>query len=159
MTTAICIHVPPLGEPFELTLPGGAQIQHLELADILQPALTPLMPMFQVVDVIAALYQCVQATVDAIGSLDPSQLASCIPELAEKISKLLGLVPQLSLPLTILVVIWNLQPRISAHSHRVPGGMHPVSEERAWSPTAYVGSGTRQSRSTRTRGAGLRSCS
>jgi hypothetical protein len=106
MTIAVCIHVPPLGEPFELTLPGGAQIQHLELADVLQPALTPLMPLFQIVDAIVALHKCTTAVVDALGPPpDPSKLASCIPELAEKVAKLLGLVPQLSLPLMIIGII------------------------------------------------------
>jgi hypothetical protein len=106
MTIAVCIHVPPLGEPFELTLPGGALIQHLDLADVLQPALTPLMPVFLIVDAIAALYTCTTAVVDALGPPpDPSKLASCIPELAEKVSKLLGLVPQLSLPLTVIGII------------------------------------------------------
>jgi hypothetical protein len=106
MTIPICIHVPPNKDPFELTLPGGVQIQHIELVDILQPALTPLIPVFQVVDCLTAVYACVQAVVDALGPPpDPSKLASCIPELAEKMSKLLGLAPQLSLPLLILGVL------------------------------------------------------
>jgi hypothetical protein len=106
MTLPVCIHVPPLGEPFELTLPGGALIRHLDLADVLQPALTPLMPLFQIVDAIVALHKCTTAVVDALGPPpDPSKLTSCIPELAEKVSKLLGLVPQLSLPLMVVGII------------------------------------------------------
>ena len=36
---------------------------------------------------------------------DPTALAACIPELAEKVSKLLKLIPQLSLPYTIIGII------------------------------------------------------
>jgi hypothetical protein len=106
VTIPICIHVPAVKDPFELTLPGGIQIQHIELAEVLQPALTPLMPLFQIVDAIVALHTCITAVVDALGPPpDPTKLASCIPELADKVSKLLGLAPFLSLPLTVLGIV------------------------------------------------------
>ena len=106
MTQPLCIHVPALRDPLEITLPGGIALKHIELADLIQPALAPLVPIFQIVDCIAALYACSKAVVDALGPPpDPSKLAACVPELAEKVSKLLGLVPILSLPLLVLGLI------------------------------------------------------
>ncbi len=103
MTQPLCIHVPALRDPLEITLPGGITMRHIDLADLIQPALAPLVPIFNIVDCIAALYACSKAVLDALGPPpDPSKLAACIPELAEKVSKLLGLVPMLSLPLLIL---------------------------------------------------------
>jgi hypothetical protein len=106
MTQPLCIHVPALREPLEITLPGGIAMRHIELADLIQPALAPLVPIFNIVDCIAALYACAKAVVDALGPPpDPTKLAACVPELAEKVSKLLGLVPVLSLPLLIVGLI------------------------------------------------------
>lgn len=102
----LCIHIPKLGDPFKLTLPGGIEIEHLNLAEIIQPALTPLVPLFQIVDAVLAVFNCVKAIGDAFGPPpDPSKLASCIPELAEKVGALLKLIPQLSLPLTVIGLI------------------------------------------------------
>jgi hypothetical protein len=106
MTQPLCIHVPALRDPLEITLPGGIAMRHIELADLIQPALAPLVPIFNIVDCIAALYACSKAVVDALGPPpDPTKLAACVPELAEKVSKLLGLVPVLSLPLLILGLV------------------------------------------------------
>jgi len=106
MTQPLCIHVPALRDPLEITLPGGITMRHIDLADLIQPALAPLVPFFNIVDVIATLYTCLKAVVDALGPPpDPTKLAACVPELAQKVSKLLGLVPMLSLPLLILGLI------------------------------------------------------
>jgi hypothetical protein len=72
----------------------------------IQPALTPLMPLFDIIDTVVAVFNCVKAIPDSLGPPpDPTALAACIPELAEKVAKLLRLIPQLSLPYTIIGII------------------------------------------------------
>jgi hypothetical protein len=106
MTLPICLEIPEIPDPFTLTLPGGAEIQHINLMEVIQPALTPLVPLFNIVDTIVALFNCIKAIPDTLGPPpDPTALAECIPDLAEKISKLLKLIPQLSLPLMLVGLI------------------------------------------------------
>jgi acyl transferase domain-containing protein len=89
-----------------ITLPGGVSIQQFNLMEAIQPALTPLMPVFDIIDTVVAVFNCVKAIPDSLGPPpDPTALAACIPELAEKVSKLLKLIPQLSLPYTIIGII------------------------------------------------------
>jgi len=89
-----------------LTLPGGPSIEHIDLLQVVQPALTPLMPIFNIIDAVVAAFECIKAIPQTIGPPpDPTALATAIPELAQKVSRLLGLVPQLSLPLTIVGLI------------------------------------------------------
>jgi hypothetical protein len=99
MALPLCIEIPPLEDPFKLTLPGGIDIERIDLLEIVQPALAPLMPLFKIVDTIVALFNCLKAIPDALGPPpDPSALVACLPELAKKLSELLHLLPQLSLP-------------------------------------------------------------
>ncbi|OGR04450.1 MAG: hypothetical protein A2284_09415 [Deltaproteobacteria bacterium RIFOXYA12_FULL_61_11] len=106
MTLPICLEIPTLPEAFNLTLPGGVQLEHLNLMEVIQPALTPLMPLFDLVDTVVAVFNCIKAIPDTLGPPpDPSALIACLPDLSEKIAKLLKLIPQLSLPLTILGLI------------------------------------------------------
>jgi hypothetical protein len=106
VTLPICIEIPPLDDPFKLTLPGGITIERINLLEVIQPALAPLMPLFNIVDTIVALFNCIKAIPDALGPPpDPTVLAACVPELAKKISELLRLLPQLSLPYLIRDVI------------------------------------------------------
>jgi hypothetical protein len=102
----ICIEIPEIPDPFQLTLPGGVTIEHINLMQIIQPALTPLVPLFDIIDTIVAVFNCVKAIPDSLGPPpDPTALAACLPDLAEKVSKLLKLIPQLSLPLLIVRLI------------------------------------------------------
>lgn len=81
-------------------------IQQINLMEAIQPALTPLMPIFDIIDTVVAVFNCVKAIPDSLGPPpDPTALAACIPELAEKVAKLLRLIPQLSLPYTIIGII------------------------------------------------------
>lgn len=60
------------------------------------------MPLFDIIDVVVALYNCLKAIPDCFGPPpDPTALANCLPDLAQKLMKLLPLIPQLSLPVTI----------------------------------------------------------
>ena len=106
MALPICIEIPEIPDPFQLTLPGGVTIEHINLMEIIQPALTPLVPLFDIIDTIVAVFNCVKAIPDSLGPPpDPTALAACLPDLAEKVSKLLKLIPQLSLPLLIVRLI------------------------------------------------------
>lgn len=106
MSLPICIEIPELEPPFDLTLPGGVQIQHLNLMEVIQPALTPLVPIFDIIDTVVAVFNCIKAIPDSLGPPpDPTVLAACLPDLAKKVDKLLKLIPQLSLPLTIVGLI------------------------------------------------------
>jgi hypothetical protein len=106
MNQPICLEIPTLPDPQLLTLPGGVQIEHLNLMQIVQPALTPLVPLFDLVDAIVAVFHCVKAIPDALGPPpDPTVLAACLPDLAKKVDKLLRLVPQLSLPILVVQLV------------------------------------------------------
>jgi hypothetical protein len=106
MASTILISIPPAPVPQRLTLPGGVTIEHLELARVVQPALSPLMPFFNVLEAVLATFDAVRAVPESIGPPpDPSALIEALQKLAEKIAKLLRLVPQLSLPLTVVGLI------------------------------------------------------
>ena len=106
MALPICIEIPEIPDPFSITLPGGVSMESINLMEQIQPALTPLMPLFDIIDTVVAVFNCVKAIPDSLGPPpDPTVLAACIPELAEKVAKLLKLIPQLSLPYTIIGII------------------------------------------------------
>ncbi|HLV65384.1 MAG TPA: hypothetical protein VKY73_06210 [Polyangiaceae bacterium] len=106
MALPICLEIPEIPDPLAITLPGGVTIQQINLMEAIQPALTPLMPIFDIIDTVVAVFNCVKAIPDSLGPPpDPTALAACIPELAEKVAKLLRLLPQLSLPYTIIGII------------------------------------------------------
>ena len=106
MALPICLEIPEIPDPLSITLPGGVTMQQINLMQAIQPALTPLMPLFVIIDTVVAVFNCVKAIPDSLGPPpDPTALAACIPELAEKVAKLLRLIPQLSLPYTINGII------------------------------------------------------
>jgi hypothetical protein len=106
MSLPVCLQLPPLPEPFELTLPGGVTLERINLLEVIQPLLAPLVPLFNVVDTVVAIHNCVRAIPDALGPPpDPTILAACLPDLAEKLAKLLEMLPQLSLPLLLRQVL------------------------------------------------------
>ena len=98
--------LPPPDEPVSLPLPGGIVLTDLDPARVLQPALTPLSPFFQVLEAVLAIFDTVRAIPESLGPPpDPTALIEAIAEAARKVSQLLGLVPQLSLPRTVLGLI------------------------------------------------------
>src|SRR5512138_1827791 len=106
MTLPICIEIPPLAEPMKLSLPGGVTLERINLLEIVQPALSPLMPLFNIIDALMALFECVKAIPEALGPPpDPKKLVECMPEVAKKVSALLRLLPQMSLPYLVKDVI------------------------------------------------------
>ena len=106
MALPICIEIPEIPDPLSITLPGGVSMESINLMEQIQPALTPLMPLFDIIDTVVAVFNCIKAIPDTLGPPpDPTVLAACIPELAEKVAKLLKLIPQLSIPFTIIGII------------------------------------------------------
>ena len=94
-----CPLIPELPDPQRLTLPGGVSIEHLDLASVVQPALTPLMPAFDIINAVLSVFDVLKAIPD------PFAIAEAIANLAEKIAKLMGLIPQLSLPMTVVGLV------------------------------------------------------
>jgi hypothetical protein len=103
---AECTHLPLDLAPLRATFPGGATLVARDLVMAAQPALAPLQPIFDIIDAISATLRVVQAIPDALGPPpDPTGIISLLPELAEKVGKLAGLVPQLSVPIMTVNMI------------------------------------------------------
>lgn len=94
-----------------ITLPGAAELSAFlspgnlpnktdvcnALMGQVNAALTPLVPIFRLLDVALCIFQCVEAVPDSIGPPpDPVALIKAIAECALKIDFLLELIPQLS---------------------------------------------------------------
>lgn len=118
--SAACVEVKVGKQDLCVTFPGGAEMcVQLPSVSIPDPselskqlmaqanaALAPLVPVFNIIDVVIALFNAVKAIPEALGPPpDPSKLAKVMPELAQKASKLLKLVPQLSIPLMVVGLI------------------------------------------------------
>jgi hypothetical protein len=103
MALDLCLEIPEIPDPFALTLPGGIEIEDVNLMKIIQPALTPLVPFFDLIDTIVALFNCIKAIPDAFGPPpDPTVFATCLPDLSKKLNKLLNMLPQVALPRLIV---------------------------------------------------------
>lgn len=121
---SLCIELPDLASvPSRICLPGGVCLDYIwdsintipHLADMnmdffsqIGPAMTPLAPFFNMLDVALSMFRCVQAVPDAITSLNPNELLQCMPALAKAVDQALKLIPQLSLPKMVKAIIENL---------------------------------------------------
>lgn len=101
-----------------ITFPGGAKIcipdphlghpltQVMELLKLVNAALMPLQPFFDVLNVIIAIKECIEAVPGLL--TDPTKLVDAITKLLKAFAKLVKLFPQVSIPIMvkdILVVI------------------------------------------------------
>jgi hypothetical protein len=115
-----CVELDVSVQGLSVTFPGGAELSvQLPTVSIPDPtelskqlmaqanaALMPLVPVFNILDVVLALFECVKAIPDSLGPPpDPTKLAACIPDLAAKANKLLKFIPQLSIPLMVVGLI------------------------------------------------------
>ena len=106
MALPICLEIPEIPDPLSITLPGGVTMQQINLMQAIQPALTPLVPIFDIVDTVVAVFNCIKAIPDTLGPPpDPTAIAVCIPELAQKVAKLVRLIPQVTLPFTLCGIL------------------------------------------------------
>ena len=115
----ICVELTATPQSLSLAFPGGAsldaQLPDLGIPDPMElskqlmaqanAALAPLVPVFNIMDVVLALFETVKAIPDAITHLDPGKITEALPELTQKAGKLLAIVPQLSVPLMIVSLI------------------------------------------------------
>jgi hypothetical protein len=94
----------PGGAALSQVLAAGSEIPSgLDAATNLlaqaSPAMAPLMPIFNIIDAVLALVECVQAVPDALGPPpDPAKMVEALSGLAEKLPKLLDLMPQVATP-------------------------------------------------------------
>jgi hypothetical protein len=97
-----------------ITFPGGATLSATEGFDTGDPntivrslmaqvgsALMPLQPFFMTLDVIIKILDTFNSIPKSITTLNPQPLIQAIVELTEAVAKLLGLIPQLSVPIMI----------------------------------------------------------
>lgn len=104
----LCVRF-PVGNEVCVSLP---QVNNADPSELLQAlfgavnsALTPLNPIFNIIDAVIAVFDCIKAIPKAITQLNPVPLLECIPNLADAIGKLLQLIPQLSLPFLIIDIL------------------------------------------------------
>jgi len=97
-----CIKIPKLRSPLKLVMPGGVTIEHVNLLDIIQPALAGLSPLFAILDAVVGVFEFAKAVPQALVPPDPTALVRALNELAQKVDKLLRLLPQISVPLMLL---------------------------------------------------------
>jgi hypothetical protein len=115
----ICVELTATPQSLSLTFPGGAEIavqvpdggipDQMQVGKQLMAqasaAMAPLVPVFNLLDTVLALFKTVKAIPDAITSLSPAKITDALPDLITKASKLLKLIPQLSVPLMIAGLI------------------------------------------------------
>lgn len=89
--TEVCAHFP------RLTPPDPTEIVRQLFAQI-NSALAPMAPIFNIIDAIVAVFDCIKA----ITTLDPKKILECIPNLSEKIAALLRLIPLLTIPVLLV---------------------------------------------------------
>ena len=111
----LCVHLAVTGQAMTVTFPGGAelspQLASLGVADPAEvakqllgqanAALAPLVPIFDLIDVVMALVNAVKAIPDAISHLNPGKVTQALPDVGRTASKLLRLVPQVSVPVMV----------------------------------------------------------
>lgn len=67
-------------------------------------SLLPFRPIFDIIEVCLQVLICIQGIPKAIGG-EPEDLINCIPDLIEKVNKLLQYLPQLTIPYTLLGIV------------------------------------------------------
>jgi len=115
----LCPDTPPAVPPLSVTFPGGATLQSFprlediteplkvakSLVDQAAPLLSSLAPFFKLLDLVVALVKLGQSIPDAITSLSPQPIIEALQELLPKAVAVASLIPQLSVPLTIVGLI------------------------------------------------------
>lgn len=121
--------------------PGGARLcaqfgyETGDIAEVVKSmlaqintALTPLTPLFNILDAIVAIKNCITAIPDAFGPPpDPSGIINCIPGLLKAIDKLLQLLPQLSIPPMIKGIIGVIIAGLQGLRHKLAAMIRQVA--------------------------------
>lgn len=97
--------VPQVGLPPSLLEQARAMLGQVNTA------IAPLNPIFDIIEAIVAIQNCIKAIPDALGPPpDPSKLGNCIPDLVERIEALIALLP----PASVLRMIGEMLDAIIA---------------------------------------------
>lgn len=103
-----------------IELPGGVSLQPkfdagavvdfstaaAKLMGEVNAALTPLMPIFRLIDIVLAVFECIKAIPDSLGPPpDPTKLVKCVQKLAKAIDFILKMIPMLSIPVMVKTII------------------------------------------------------
>lgn len=115
---SLCLSIQVVPGEVCIPFPGGAEVC-VTMPDIVPPtpdklirqlfaqanaALAPLNPIFNIIDTVVAVFDCIKA----ISTLNPEEIIACIPNLAQQINKLLQLIPVLSIPFLVAALIDTL---------------------------------------------------
>lgn len=116
----LCVPTPELpSKPLCLTLPGGTELcppmgyQHLGLLEyareavgLANTALAPMRPVFEVIEVLALIEQCLSKIPDILGPPpNPKPLIETLIKLAEKMKLVLKLSPPFSAPIMLVQIL------------------------------------------------------
>ena len=119
---------------FCVTLPGGAEIcvqadanvpdaadAARKLFEQANAALTPLVPIFNIIDIVIAIVNCVKTIPDIFSSVppDPRELIACVPDLLKKLNALLALLPATSIPLLAAQILDALIAFVAAYKQKL----------------------------------------
>jgi hypothetical protein len=103
-----------------VTMPGGAKlcaVPNIPYPDLtalvtqalgqVSSALAPLQPIFDIIETVNAVFECIEALREVFSEFPPNPvpLLQCIPDLATKVTQLLKLLPQFSVPQLLKDVI------------------------------------------------------
>lgn len=117
-----CVDLPS-NDPLCITMPGGSLICaqfpgitppapiefSLSLLGNLNGALSGLAPLFDILELLVALNDCMMAVEKCLGPPpNPSKLISCFPKLAIALAKVLQLLPPLSVPVMIAGILQSI---------------------------------------------------
>lgn len=105
--TANCVRMPGGGMlcvQVDVRTGDIAKISEAALAQ-LNAALMPFQPIFNIIDTVKMVVDCLTAIPKAITSFDPTELLNCIPGLVQQLNKLLAMIPQLSIPIMVSDII------------------------------------------------------
>lgn len=120
---SLCIELPEIPDMEDICFPGGFCLSYiwdsinsipnetdmsLDFFSQLGPAMSFMSPFFQMLDLILAIFRCLEAFGDFATSLDPSGIFECFPALLEMVNKILSLLPYLSIPKMIKAILRRL---------------------------------------------------
>jgi len=94
----ICVQLPSIGipDPQELIIQLFAQ---------LNAALTPLVPIFRIIDIVLAIVECIKAIPKCLFPPNPQPLIQCFQALFAALAEILKLVPPFSLIFTVAAIL------------------------------------------------------
>ncbi len=94
-----CQHLPLAAPPFQLVLPGGAELLGVDLGAVAPPALAPLVPLFRIADLVVKVADLVAALPDAVAlPPNPGPLLARVPAVARAAAELGLVMPPASVP-------------------------------------------------------------